>query len=1573
MRLAIGLALLAWFWSGRLQAQQDNDLFDQRTRLSREAETIPFHLLDATLETGESGLLWSARASLWYEWTAPADGHFTVVAVPREDQPSRDSGAQKWLFKGDRFNSLEPSFSDLPLPCHRGEVFQIAVSERQESGRPPAGIAGVLKVEFIGAPTNDSPDNPSVLDGDTAETSAWLFAMTPEPERTGEPHAFGWWSWTAPADGWLEVGARGANAIGLFRRGLAGQCIRVTNEPNWLPPVVAGQTYLIGVAGDWAKVSLSLQLVRSLSLTGMPPEPVLPRTSLTFGLEGFADPGEVTQLVWRLDNSDFPTNRVAEFTLQNLAAGNHFLFASAQATSGRRYALRSRWFRLAYPNEDFGAATVLTGETAEFDIDTVSGGLSQEQITLWWRWVAPYSGRLEFLNESHQPVNAIEVWEGDRLENLKAVAGDRVQQGKTYHLRNRYGFKQRLRLELWPVLSANDHLAQASTLPTAGGTLRLDLSDVTSEPEEPPLSQTGQSARRTAWYLYQAEQTGLLMVNLSGSLVRLAVEVFEGDDWGDLQAVLRESGRAMQQHRVRAGRNYRVRVSLPDDQAYPSGVVSFGFGASPENDDPPGATRLEGTSPSFTAHLEHAAGDQWGTEASVWWIWTAPESGWATVQLAPGASPVRRPQFRFFRDGVPTPQNAVTPAAQFGFNGWAYGFPTERGLQYLIRVGSESSTPIPLRLGLSKVRLDLKAGAGWQPSMHGPMTNGFGELWWLERLPEGTREGQPVELRVTGDGPTPSRRLLLAQQVPSLKAQIFQHPGGISPFLARLTNGMNAVYVVQQTEDGLDLFTPPTQIPVQPGNDDLAGAAPLQGTFSGDRFTGTAAGNLQTATLEPGEPALGLPALTRSVWHRWVAGASGEAFVNLRVAGAPRVEVFRGETLAEVQPTSRFGSSADSTIWFPATQGQTYFIRSAVTDWHQRLANNYELSLQQQMVSWVALPPEGAIENGAYRLEVASALPSAELVKCEFLVNDVLVHEIINAPWAWEWSPGRPGGFALGARMHLRSGEILHLAPQPATVRPANLSPATAAEVSGRAPVLAVALSPRGFGTTNSAWFRWIAPADGIVATRTPTRAFREVPGGAWSELPLHLPERTLPWSRFQVEAGRAYLFSVVDSGEHELHLLPPVLNDDFEQAAVLTGTRLELVSIPWLASGQPGEPMNAAGGETFSQWWKWTAPEDGYYEGGADIFQGDRLDQLRRPPFGSGIRVTNGVTYHLVTTYQNSLFNVPFGPRTNVVTLLPLVPNDHFANRLALTGRRVRFGAELDRATEEPGEPLIATFGRPGQTAWWTWVAPVTGPVLLRTVSSSASVQLGAFSGSSISELARLGSGEIDQVRFEAQAGQAYQIVASTTNGRGTSFEAEVISEAPPANDRFDSRSLVTNATGLASGWNFGARREWGEPLHGGDFGGRSVWYRWRAEASGNARVILAGELLTPLLGIYTGSVVDQLQPVPVHDGASPEFTAHAGQEYAIAVDGWLGATGDFTLRIAVESDSDVPILQIGLVDSQPALHFAGHPELPLRLESTPDLHTWLPEKRFPPSAESQIFIIPAVDSERWFRLVVD
>jgi hypothetical protein len=132
-------------------------------------------------------------------------------------------------------------------------------------------------------------------------------------------------------------------------------------------------------------------------------------------------------------------------------------------------------------------------------------------------------------------------------------------------------------------------------------------------------------------------------------------------------------------------------------------------------------------------------------------------------------------------------------------------------------------------------------------------------------------------------------------------------------------------------------------------------------------------------------------------------------------------------------------------------------------------------------------------------------------------------------------------------------------------------------------------------------------------------------------------------------------------------------------------------------------------------------------------------------------------------------------------------------------------------------------------------------------------------------------------------------------------------LSQAQPANDMFANRIVITGTNIVVSGSSVGATRETGEPYHGGNSGGASVWWSWKAPSAGTVTISTAGSGFDTVLGVYTGSSVSALTEVASDDDdpnssvltSKLTFDVVSNQTYQIAVDGYDGDSGSVRLSI--------------------------------------------------------------------------
>lgn len=281
---------------------------------------------------------------------------------------------------------------------------------------------------------------------------------------------------------------------------------------------------------------------------------------------------------------------------------------------------------------------------------------------------------------------------------------------------------------------------------------------------------------------------------------------------------------------------------------------------------------------------------------------------------------------------------------------------------------------------------------------------------------------------------------------------------------------------------------------------------------------------------------------------------------------------------------------------------------------------------------------------------------------------------------------------------------------------------------------------------------------------------------------------------------------------------------------------------------------------------------------------------------------------------------------------------NDDFVNARALRHNGssaymtsgYRFGY-TSSATDEDGEPYH--YGRDwgGKSVWYYWVAPASGVATFSTAGSQFDTLLAAYTGSSLRSLARVASnddsiGLASQIRFSAVAGRGYYLVVDGHNSTNISSRAasgyyRLNVSAPsattppvtsrPFNDNFASAWALRAASGAyaTSGYvrhtNLNATREYGEPLHAGASGGKSVWYVWVAPSNGTLTLSTAGSTFDTVLGVYSGTSVRTITTLASNDDYGSGNTSRvalrvtAGRAYRIAVGSFGSSAGIFYLRL--------------------------------------------------------------------------
>jgi hypothetical protein len=398
----------------------------------------------------------------------------------------------------------------------------------------------------------------------------------------------------------------------------------------------------------------------------------------------------------------------------------------------------------------------------------------------------------------------------------------------------------------------------------------------------------------------------------------------------------------------------------------------------------------------------------------------------------------------------------------------------------------------------------------------------------------------------------------------------------------------------------------------------------------------------------------------------------------------------------------------------------------------------------------------------------------------------------------------------------------------------------------------------------------------------------------------------------FSASAGSNYVIRF-DGGADESWLFlqewGAPSNDNFANRTALDGTSIALSGPAFGSTHEPGEPLHAGTLGTGSVWWSWQAPATGCLTLSAlsgfspiwGVYLGETITNLT--PVSSAaqttlrLRVTQGSLYQIAVdslgwASLNPGWNLSFG-------FGPL--NDDFANATVLTGDMPVVSNLVVHATIEPEEPLLSSDPSLG-SVWYSWTALASGVVTLSTSSGNPGCMVGVFTGNDLTNLTAVGSGS-QGFSFLCIAGTCYKVAVQTAD---LSTDATVVLRLgflpSPPNDNFAVRTSLTGMSVTMSGTVSNASAETGEPAHGSNASGHSVWYSWKAPTGGLVSISATGDGWIPALAAYTGNSVADLNAVQQGSGAI-SFLTQAGTIYQLAVDGPVNPPSLFNLSLTFRS----------------------------------------------------------------------
>jgi hypothetical protein len=318
------------------------------------------------------------------------------------------------------------------------------------------------------------------------------------------------------------------------------------------------------------------------------------------------------------------------------------------------------------------------------------------------------------------------------------------------------------------------------------------------------------------------------------------------------------------------------------------------------------------------------------------------------------------------------------------------------------------------------------------------------------------------------------------------------------------------------------------------------------------------------------------------------------------------------------------------------------------------------------------------------------------------------------------------------------------------------------------------------------------------------------------------------------------------------------------------------------------------------------------------------------------------------VGTYQftaSALDNSGFWSSTTRWLEVPPT-NDSFANRIPIVGLPAIVRGTNSGSTLEIGEPIHAGLKGFG-SSWWTWLAPTNGPVVLAIRGSDGNGKLAVYTGSSVDALSLLASNQAPTgfttniaVQFNSSAGTAYQIAIDSSSPWGSTFDVALL--APPPNDHFTNAVQLVGDAVHATGYNYSATAESGEPSHQVS-PKRSVWWSWKSPFTGKVQLETSNNF-RHVTAVYTGGSVSNLTKTVDSSGSASQqklqLLAQKNQTYRIAVDGQGGDEGDISLKIR---PVDVPaISDLRLQTGTLSFTVEGIPDRHHSIEGSTNLVNW-------------------------------
>ncbi|HEY5914036.1 MAG TPA: Ig-like domain-containing protein [Verrucomicrobiae bacterium] len=1524
------------------------------TRLSRTAadwaETLVFPGVPGTGVPAGVG-----PYAAWWQWTAPQDGT-AMLTVSGWGVPKVS------VFTGDSLATLQPAQTIKAgaglavFPVTAGAKYQLALSWDSIPYYLGAGFAPVLHFGY--APANDSFAQRMPLNGAPV---GWGLTNAFGTTESGEPTsslASWWYSWVAPARGRVTLSVTGSVSVVAFRGSSLGQLTNVMSQRYWDP---------------------------------------LPNF--------LAEPGVEYQIA--IQSGD----------LSSLPASAH-IFLQLQ---------------LPPANDDFALPQILTGSDhlVAADLELATAGPGDPVVpnrtnprTLWWKWFVPADGVASFSSSS----SALGIYRGSSVGSLTpltycwgAPTFLPVTAGEVLYLLlagDGY-YSAGFRVQLLPGWGNDSFLGRAAVAPVNGNPLALRADGATTQGATreagESLSSTN-AAGHSRWWTWQTPVPAMAKVLVTPSTGRVSAEQFRGSQLSGLRSVYwQETPFPTLRFHAEPGIEYPLAVdSLGTNEAsFSISVDLLPDPPAPANDFFAHAQVLEGPAAkgrsshrTATAEPGDPAHGGLAPARSLWWRWTAPQTGRVRLSAKPissdAAAPLEsyppgtlafphRPGLAIYTgDSLSALQeqaswevattNALEAAVEFdALASQSYAVALDGGdpgdadvgefeLQliqlptnddFASRIALQDSVAVLSGTVFGSTRPTNEWVAQWPSSS---ANTSLMNVWWQWTA--------PADLRVTLRNLHPNEHFwgvwrggdsLRYPPRCSVMDRYFGWEDTRRDFIARAGEVWYiAVYANPANTTPVEIELEGVPVPI---NDDFAGRIPL----SGERVCLSTRGD--NTSREPNEPPHGLNTVglpygkstnAPSLWWSWTA---------------PRSGLFAFTTEAQAALQSELAGPWDEVVRADC------FV--------------YEGNQLTNLVRLAGTAPDTTSPPTGMKRVVFAATAGATypIALCPIFVEKRI------------WDTAK---------------YFVDLAIDPVTE---NSSPETAFELVGWSPAFSGNLR----AGVDGLWWRWTAPDSGIyrfaqrlggadVTRQLLFQAYRRDPatsnlvscdiyapaeGGEtyWFKvtvLPLNWWETSPAWDGRDLPFDAALALTI-----------PPTTNDNFAQRALLSGVVAALVGDNTGATRESGEPLHAGALGHGSLWWQWTAPHSGRWTLATqrapwgpllvDVYRGNTLTTLQRVPTERNalrqdliFQAQAGETY--VIAIDNPSY--PTGPvELQLFESLP-PPNDAFAGRLLLNGAAPAWTGRNIGASAEVGEPDHAGCAAEA-SAWWTWTAQTSSQILVSlsngdSYTSWLPPRAAVYRGDSLQGLTtvahnRIGGELLSTFTFHADAGVTYSLALDTPSQETGVFRLALTPTNAPPNDDFARRFTLMGSQVQTVAFNYGATLEPGEPNPQQPPAGATLWWQWTASGTGPTTIDTTGSTFDTCLAVYQGTSLPSLVLVAGNDDAATvpgsavnfasrlTFDAHGGTTYQIQVGSVMGGYGLVALTVLGPNPPPAQLLSAEIYNWTCQLRLRGTPGQTVWIERSSDLLTWqgIGSVRFLSSDAVWSEPIDAGVAARFYRLV--